>query len=41
MSLKFAVIAYQALRDRIRKEDPTVDDQTLADTLEASLIFMK
>jgi hypothetical protein len=31
MSLKFAVIAYQALRDRIRKEDPTVDEQTLAD----------
>ena len=34
MSLKFAVIAYQALRDRIRKEDPTIDDRTLADTLE-------
>jgi len=34
MNLKFAVIAYQALRERIRKQDPTIDDQTLADTVE-------
>jgi hypothetical protein len=34
MNLKFAVIAYQALRERIRSEDPTIDDQTLADTVE-------
>ena len=31
MSLKFAVIAYQALRERIRSQDPTIDDHTLAD----------
>ena len=34
MNLKFAVIAYQALRERIRKQDPTTDGQTLADTVE-------
>jgi Gp157 protein len=34
MNLKFAVIAYQALRERIRSQDPTIDDQTLADTVE-------
>lgn len=33
MNLKFAVIAYQALRERIRSQDPTIDDQTLADTV--------
>ena len=34
MSLEFAAIAYRALRDRIRAEDSTIDEQTLADTVE-------
>jgi Siphovirus Gp157 len=34
MGLEFAVINYRAIRDRIRAEDPQIDEQTLADTLE-------
>ena len=34
MNLAFATIAYRAIRDRIRSEDPMIDEQTLADTVE-------
>jgi hypothetical protein len=34
MSLKFASIHYQAIRERIRAETPQIDEQTLADTVE-------
>lgn len=34
MSLEFATIHYQAVRDRIKARDPDIDEQTLSDTVE-------
>ena len=34
MNLDFAAIAYRSLRDRLRSEQPTIDEETLADTVE-------
>src|SRR5262245_5314083 len=34
MNLEFATINYRSIRERVRAEEPQIDEQTLADTVE-------
>ena len=34
MTLEFAALTYRAIRERILSQDPQIDEQTLADTVE-------